>query len=120
MEINHPFVLLTKGRDFKPLIFFANDGIPAIHYLPFIIRWNNRVVSPIINGLFTRITMWQNERTHPKNRFFKKNKAEIEIEIFSISSLFSRQHQFAIPIDKPHKIEFYHIIYINKGAGTHY
>lgn len=56
----------------------------------------------------------------PKIQFFKKSRTEIEFEIFSISSLFSRQPEIDNSLDKPHKIEFYAIIYIIKGSGAHY
>lgn len=56
----------------------------------------------------------------PKISFLKKNKAKIEFEIFTISSLFSRQAKLKHPLDMPQRIEFYHIMFITKGTGTHY
>ncbi len=56
----------------------------------------------------------------PEISFLKKNRAKIEFEIFPISSLFSRRAKLDIPLDMPHRIDFYHIMYITKGTGTHY
>lgn len=56
----------------------------------------------------------------PQIPFYKKSKTEIEFEIFSISSLFSRHDKLDLSIDKPHRVEFYQIHYITKGTGTHF
>lgn len=56
----------------------------------------------------------------PKVPFHKKSKTEIEFEIFSISSLYSRHAKIDLSIDKPHRVEFYQIHYITKGTGTHF
>jgi AraC family transcriptional regulator, transcriptional activator of pobA len=55
----------------------------------------------------------------PKIAFLKKSKAEIEFEIFTIQSLFSRQNKIDHPLDQPHRVAFYNIIYITKGTGVH-
>lgn len=54
----------------------------------------------------------------PKVPFFIKSK--IEFEILKLSSLFARKDKIEPPIDKPHSVDFYHIMYITKGEGTHY
>ena len=56
----------------------------------------------------------------PRIPFFKRSKPEIEFEIFSISSLFSRHDKLDLSIDKPHRVEFYQIHYISKGTGVHF
>lgn len=56
----------------------------------------------------------------PKITFTKKSKIEIEFEIFTISSLFSRQDKLDLVLDKPHRVDFYHVIYITRGTGAHY
>lgn len=56
----------------------------------------------------------------PKVGFFKKSNVEIEFEIFRLSSLFSRLEKLTPPIDKPHSVGFYQIIYITEGRGLHY
>ncbi len=56
----------------------------------------------------------------PKVTFSKKNKAEIEFEIFILSSLFARQAKIDLQLNKPHSVGFYHIIYISRGEGVHF
>jgi AraC family transcriptional regulator, transcriptional activator of pobA len=55
----------------------------------------------------------------PKITFLKKSKAEIEFEIFTIQSLFSRQNKIDHPLNQAHRVTFYNIIYIVKGTGVH-
>lgn len=59
-------------------------------------------------------------KTIPKIPFLKKIKADIEFEIFTLNSLFSRQDELNFSLDKPHRVDFYHILYITKGIGLHY
>lgn len=56
----------------------------------------------------------------PKIPFLKKRNAQLEFEIFTISSLFSRKHKLDHPLDMPHRVAFYNILYITKGSGRHY
>jgi len=56
----------------------------------------------------------------PKISFLKTTKTEIEFEIFTFNSLFSRQNKLKHPLDLPHKVDFYHILFITKGKGLHY
>ncbi len=56
----------------------------------------------------------------PQISFLKTNNSKIEFEIFTLRSLFSRQDNLNHPLGKPHRIEFYHILFITKGAGIHY
>ena len=56
----------------------------------------------------------------PKISFLKKNKTQLEFEIFTISSLFSRKEKLDHPLDMPHRVEFYNIMFITKGTGRHY
>jgi len=56
----------------------------------------------------------------PNIPFFKTSKAEIEFEIFTLNSLFSRKNKLHFSLDKPHKVEFYHILFITKGTGEHF
>jgi quercetin dioxygenase-like cupin family protein len=37
-----------------------------------------------------------------------------------LEKLFSRQNKINISLEKPHRVEFYHIIFIQKGDGTHF
>jgi AraC-like DNA-binding protein len=56
----------------------------------------------------------------PKIAFSKKSRTEIDFEIFTINSLFSRYDRLDLALDKPHRIDFYHIIYISRGSGRHF
>lgn len=56
----------------------------------------------------------------PKISFLKKSDAKLEFEIFTISSLFSRKNKLDHPLDMPQRTDFYHIMFITKGAGRHY
>jgi AraC family transcriptional regulator, transcriptional activator of pobA len=56
----------------------------------------------------------------PKISFLKTENAEIEFEIFTLNNLFSRQNDITFQIDKPHRVDFYHILFITNGAGVHY
>lgn len=56
----------------------------------------------------------------PKISFLKKIKAEIEFEVFTLNSLFLRRDELRFSLDKPHRVDFYHILYITKGTGFHY
>jgi len=56
----------------------------------------------------------------PKIPFLKKIKPDIEFEIFRLNSLFSRQDELNFSLDKPHRVDFYHILYITKGKGLHH
>lgn len=59
----------------------------------------------------------------PKVAFSKKTGPEIEFEVFTISSLFSRLDQLSqqgFALDKPHRVDFHHVIYITQGSGSHF
>ena len=56
----------------------------------------------------------------PKISFVKTNKSEIEFEILTLNSLFSRQDKLKHPLDMPQRVDFYHIMFITKGTGVHY
>ncbi len=55
----------------------------------------------------------------PEVVFSKKTRTEIDFEIFTIRSLFSRLDKIDVALDQPHRVDFYHVIYIAKGAGLH-
>lgn len=56
----------------------------------------------------------------PKISFLKKSNAQLEFEIFTISSPFSRKDKLDHPLDMPHRVESFNILFIAKGAGRHY
>ena len=56
----------------------------------------------------------------PRITFLKKRKPELEFEILSLSSFFSGNKKLKPPINTPHRVDFYVILYIKKGAGKHY
>ena len=55
----------------------------------------------------------------PRISFLKKQKPELEFEILSISSLFSRNDKLKSPVNIPHRVDFYIIMFITQGAGIH-
>lgn len=55
----------------------------------------------------------------PKIDFFKKSGYEIEFEILALEKLFSRNDSLPHSIARPHRLQFYNIIYITAGEGTH-
>ena len=56
----------------------------------------------------------------PNVEFSKRSKTEIDFEIFTLANLFSRNARFNFNLDKPHRVDFYHVMYITKGSGEHY
>jgi AraC-like DNA-binding protein len=56
----------------------------------------------------------------PDISFQKPKKDKIEFEIFTLSSLFSRHNRLPLPLDKPHRVNFYQILFISKGHGKHF
>ena len=56
----------------------------------------------------------------PKISFLKPSDAKIEFEIFTLSTLFSRHHRQNLALDKPHRVDFYQILFITKGSGIHH
>jgi len=50
----------------------------------------------------------------------KADKAEIGFEIFTLNSLFSRYDKLKSQLEKPHRVEFYLILFITKGTGRHF
>jgi AraC family transcriptional activator of pobA len=56
----------------------------------------------------------------PKVYFHKPKKDQFEFEVLTLKHLFSRYYSLVPPLDKPHRVEFYQILYISKGDGRHY
>ena len=56
----------------------------------------------------------------PKISFLKKSHAKLEFEIFTITSLFSRENKLDHPLNMSQRTDFFHIIFITKGTGRHY
>jgi AraC-like DNA-binding protein len=56
----------------------------------------------------------------PSISFLITHKTKIEFEIFTLNTLFSRQDKLKFRLDKPHRVSFYHILFITKGTGNHY
>jgi AraC-like DNA-binding protein len=56
----------------------------------------------------------------PRISFLITPKTKIEFEIFTLNALFSRQDKLKFRLDKPHRVSFYHILFITKGTGNHY
>jgi AraC-like DNA-binding protein len=64
--------------------------------------------------------MINEQKEIPKILFSKRNKAQIEFEIFPIRSLFARQDKLDHPLNTPHYVEFYHIFFVIRGSGEHF
>ena len=56
----------------------------------------------------------------PKVSFFKKSKESVEFDVLQLEVLFSRKKRLKPPIEKPHRVEFYQIFFIQEGSGTHF
>lgn len=56
----------------------------------------------------------------PQISFHKSKKEEFEFEVITLRNLFSRNHKLAHPLDQPHRLGFYQILYITKGQGRHF
>ena len=56
----------------------------------------------------------------PKIPFVKSANKEIEFEIITLNSLFARQDTLKTPLNKPHRLDFYQILFITRGKGIHY
>lgn len=52
--------------------------------------------------------------------FVKDRLPDLEFEILKYEELISRDREFEIPLDKPHRVDFYHIIFIANGKGSHF
>lgn len=55
----------------------------------------------------------------PYITFQKRNRTELEFEIFKLSSLFERRDSLDHRIDGDHRINFYFILFCTKGSGIH-
>ncbi|EKD28393.1 MAG: hypothetical protein ACD_79C00312G0002 [uncultured bacterium] len=54
------------------------------------------------------------------NISFLKTNNKIEFEILTLKSLFARFDKLNHFLDKPHRVDFFHILFITKGTGIHY
>ncbi len=59
-------------------------------------------------------------KTIPEIPFEKQTGGKMEFEIFTLESLFAREGRVRRLLRKPHRLEFYNILYIEKQAGVHY
>jgi len=55
----------------------------------------------------------------PQISFSKSNIVDLEFEIFTLQNLFSRQNTINHSLEEPHRVKFYHIIFITEGKGFH-
>ncbi|SIN96095.1 helix-turn-helix domain-containing protein [Halodesulfovibrio marinisediminis] len=56
----------------------------------------------------------------PHISFRIKTNSKLEFEIVTLKELFSRQKYIQNDLKLPHRINFYHILFITKGTGTHH
>jgi hypothetical protein len=55
----------------------------------------------------------------PEISFLKPGKGKPEFEVFTLGNLFSRQDKLGFSLEKPHRVNFYHILFVKKGRGIH-
>lgn len=55
----------------------------------------------------------------PQISFRKPTNSTFEFEIFTLQKLFSRAPSLNTSIESPHRVNFYHILFITKGTGQH-
>jgi AraC-like DNA-binding protein len=56
----------------------------------------------------------------PNIPFYKRSNAHLGFEIISLQGLFHRQAQLAHRLDRPHRLEFFSILFITRGSGRHF
>lgn len=56
----------------------------------------------------------------PQVEFFKKKEPSIEFEILALEDLLSRKNRLPFQLEHPHRVQFYHILYITAGEGIHH
>lgn len=56
----------------------------------------------------------------PQVFFHKPGKNKFEFEVIPLKQLFSRKSSLMQPLEQPHRVEFYQVLYITKGQGRHY
>jgi AraC family transcriptional regulator, transcriptional activator of pobA len=56
----------------------------------------------------------------PKIHFHQPEKDAFAFEVITLKYLFSRYDRLGPLLDKPHRVEFYQILYISQGEGRHY
>lgn len=55
----------------------------------------------------------------PQLSFRKPTNSTFEFEMFPLQKLFSRAPSLNTSIESPHRVNFYHILFITKGTGQH-
>ncbi len=73
-----------------------------------------------MSGRVNILQSLSNMNEPPKISFLKKDNTKLEFEIFRISSLFSRQSKLDHSLEAPHRVEFFNIMFVTKGTGTHF
>jgi AraC-like DNA-binding protein len=56
----------------------------------------------------------------PQVSFHKSKKEKFEFEVLTLKHLYSKNVRLSFALDKPHRVAFYHILYITRGEGKHY
>lgn len=56
----------------------------------------------------------------PRVGFHVAKKKQFELEVLTLKHLFSRYTNLCHPLDLPHRVDFYQILYITTGKGRHY
>lgn len=56
----------------------------------------------------------------PQLHFRKRSELPVDMEILSLQELYKKQSQLSHRLDRPHRIEFYSVIFVTEGSGNHY
>jgi len=56
----------------------------------------------------------------PDIHFVKDRLPDLEFEILRYEDLIARNQELEISLDKPHRVDFYHVLFITDGDGTHF
>ena len=60
------------------------------------------------------------EKIIPEISFLQTSKTLAGFDILTLNQLFSKGRNFGFSLDKPHRVTFFHIMFITLGTGIHY
>lgn len=79
-----------------------------------------KIAKRLSNGLSCVIHLYIMSDKIPKVNFHQPQKDTFAFEVITLNYFFSRYDRLDPPLDKPHRVEFYQILYISQGEGLHY
>lgn len=60
------------------------------------------------------------QQSIPEVSFRQTTKNRTGFEIFRLRHLLSQTKRLRVPLDTPHRVTFFHVMFVTQGAGTHY